>query len=556
MSGHAGEVKVGVATKFTFAVKDEFGSLKSGLLNAAFTKTLRDDSGASAVTVTVSERGSTGVYDAALTPDVVGEAWYLLVEHSSYGKWDGVFRVTARAKDDLAYPATSGRSLAVSAAGAVDALLAAGAITTATFGAGAINAAAIGADAITAAKIATGAIDADALATDAVTEIQAAVAAGSVASVVGAVGSVTGAVGSVTGAVGSVAGNVGGNVVGTVASVVGAVGSVTAAVTTGAISANAVNASALAADAVAEIAAAISSPSAATIAAAVADEALSGHTTAGSLGEALLRLRSTILGSGTLQSELVLSASASSDSQAYRGALLIPTGGTGAGQGGKLIATYNGTTKAYTTYANFGTALDGTTTYVILAVSDYSRYVGDLLGSVTSLGAGAITASSISSGAITAAKFAAGAITATVIATDAIDADALAADAVTEIQSGLATASALAVVAAYVDELETRLTSGRAAALDFLDVAVSSRLATAGYTAAPTAAQNALELLDTQQVKSRTLRDTLARIAATSHGKISGMAAGTPSFRHQDDSADAVTAVVDADGNRTSVTLP
>lgn len=53
---------------------------------------------------------------------------------------------------------------------------------------------------------------------------------GAVGSVTGAVGSVTGAVGSVTGAVGSVTGNVGGNVVGTVASVVGAVGSVTAVV--------------------------------------------------------------------------------------------------------------------------------------------------------------------------------------------------------------------------------------------------------------------------------------------------------------------------------------
>ena len=45
----------------------------------------------------------------------------------------------------------------------------------------------------------------------------------------------------------------------------------------------------------------------------------------------------------------------------------------------------------------------------------------------------------------------AGVITATVIATGAVDADALATDAVTEIQSGLATASALSTVAGYVD---------------------------------------------------------------------------------------------------------
>lgn len=46
---------------------------------------------------------------------------------------------------------------------------------------------------------------------------------------------------------------------------------------------------------------------------------------------------------------------------------------------------------------------------------------------------------------------AAGVINAAAIATDAIDADAIKADAVTEIQSGLATATALATVATYID---------------------------------------------------------------------------------------------------------
>jgi hypothetical protein len=68
----------------------------------------------------------------------------------------------------------------------------------------------------------------------------------------------------------------------------------------------------------------------------------------------------------------------------------------------------------------------------------------------TVLAADCITAAKIADGAIDAATFAAGAITATVIATGAVDADAIAADAVTEIQSGLATSSALS-------SLETRL---------------------------------------------------------------------------------------------------
>jgi hypothetical protein len=52
---------------------------------------------------------------------------------------------------------------------------------------------------------------------------------------------------------------------------------------------------------------------------------------------------------------------------------------------------------------------------------------------------------------------AANVLTAAAIATDAIDADALAADAIAEIQSGLATAIALAAVQADTDDIQTRL---------------------------------------------------------------------------------------------------
>lgn len=93
----------------------------------------------------------------------------------------------------------------------------------------------------------------------------------------------------------------------------------------------------------------------------------------------------------------------------------------------------------------------------------------------TAINADAITAAKVADGTIDAATFAAGAINAAAIATDAITAakiaaDAigaseLAADAVTEIQSGLATAAALATVQADTDDLQTRipaaLVSGR-----------------------------------------------------------------------------------------------
>lgn len=75
----------------------------------------------------------------------------------------------------------------------------------------------------------------------------------------------------------------------------------------------------------------------------------------------------------------------------------------------------------------------------------------------TAINADAITAAKIADGAIDAATFAAGAINAAAIAADAIGASELAADAVSEIQSGLATASALAAVQSDTDDIQARL---------------------------------------------------------------------------------------------------
>jgi hypothetical protein len=74
---------------------------------------------------------------------------------------------------------------------------------------------------------------------------------------------------------------------------------------------------------------------------------------------------------------------------------------------------------------------------------------GHVSSVVQSIANNSITASSIQGGAITAAKF----------ATDAISAAAIAADAVTEIQSGLATSSAVAAVQADVTTLLGRITA-------------------------------------------------------------------------------------------------
>ena len=74
-----------------------------------------------------------------------------------------------------------------------------------------------------------------------------------------------------------------------------------------------------------------------------------------------------------------------------------------------------------------------------------------------------------------------GAIGATTFQSNAITAAALTPDVTTELQAGLGTLANQATIIAYVDELESRLTTVRAANLDNLDATVSSRLASGAY---------------------------------------------------------------------------
>jgi hypothetical protein len=130
---------------------------------------------------------------------------------------------------------------------------------------------------------------------------------------------------------------------------------------------------------------------------------------------------------------------------------------------------------------------------------------GKIDSNVGTISNNAITTASINDGAITNAKVAddvdvnvktvtAGAITASAIATDAIDADALAADAVDEI----------------------------------LDEVIEGTI---------------------------TLRQALRLALAALVGKASGLETTTAVFRDTTDAKDRITATVDADGNRSAVTL-
>ena len=224
--------------------------------------------------------------------------------------------------------------------------VATGGITTASFAAGAINAAAIAADAITDAKVASDV---------------------TIASVTGAVGSVTGNVGgNVVGSVASVTGNVGGNVVGSVASVSGAVGSVT-----GNVGGNVVGS----VGSVTTVSDKTGYALSASGVDAVWDEAMSGHTTAGTYGDKIRAHASgvlkVLLTSGSTTTSLVLNATTGIEGAApsgtndfYNGRVVVFISGALAGQATD-ITDYDGGTKTLTVTALTGSAASGDTAVIV-----------------------------------------------------------------------------------------------------------------------------------------------------------------------------------------------
>lgn len=137
----------------------------------------------------------------------------------------------------------------------------------------------------------------------------------------------------------------------------------------------------------------------------------------------------------------------------------------------------------------------------------------DGTGGVTlsaTLGTNAIPAAAIATGAITSAKFAAGALDANAIATGAITGAKFATDAI----------DANALAAAAANEIRD---------------AVFARTFSAAYN-------------------SHTFDELMKLMAAVLLGKASGLATTSATYRNLADSANAVAATVDADGNRSAVT--
>jgi hypothetical protein len=112
-------------------------------------------------------------------------------------------------------------------------------------------------------------------------------------------------------------------------------------------------------------------------------------------------------------------------------------------------------------------------------------------------------------------------------------------DPISDIQSGLATSAALAVVDSNID-------------------AILADTGTDGVVLSSATLQSiATTLLDLSAgvESNRTLRQALRLILSASVGKLSGAATETVIIRDSNDSVNRITATVDGDGNRTSVTL-
>jgi hypothetical protein len=360
-------------------------------------------------------------------------------------------------------------------------------VNVASFTAAAITAAAIASAALTAAKFATDALDANALAASAVTEIQTGLATSAALATVQADtddiqtrlpaaligGRVSADVGSWLGTVAAtptVAGvpkvEVASMGAGTIAAATFAAGAITstvvaasaigatqigsAALTAAKFATDAIDANALATTAVTEIQTGLATSTA--LSTAQADlTTLTGRLTATRAGlldnlDTTLSSRASLASVTAVGSAVAAVNTDTDDIQARLPAALV---------GGRIsadIGSWLGTAAAVPTVAG------------VPKVEVSSVGTGTITS--TTFAAGAITSTVIAAAAIGATQIGSAALTAAKFSTDAIDANALAATAVTEIQTGLATSTAVASVQAAIatvqsdtDDIQSRLPS-------------------------------------------------------------------------------------------------
>lgn len=341
--------------------------------------------------------------------------------------------------------------------------------------------------------------------------------------------SVTTAATAATPVAASVTGNVGGNVTGSVGSVVGAVGSVTGLTASNldvAVSTRLASSSYTA------------PPSAATIAQAVWDVLTSALTTVGSIGklladniDAAISSRSTYAGGDTAGTTTLLSRLTS----------------TRAG----LLDNMDAAVSTRSTYAGADTS--GTTTLL-------SR-LGSPVGASISADIAAVKAVDDAVKAKTDN-----------LPSDPADASDIAAefaslqshgDSSWATATGFATSSALTTTDGKVDAIKSVtdslvMTAGKLWVLDengnpLPHTTDISSIETA-IGALPAASDNAAAVLAATYEGAETVQDHFRLARAALYGKANGLAGTTVHYRDAADTKDRLTAIVDADGNRASVT--
>jgi hypothetical protein len=276
--------------------------------------------------------------------------------------------------------------------------------------------------------------------------------------------------------------------------------------------------------------------------------------------------------SGTAQAgaatTVTLAAGASATDDLFNGQVVKIYGGTGAGQS-RVITDYVGSTKVATVDRAWATNPDATSTYAVMASSapklDASHQVvaASVQGNVTG-SAGSVTGSV---GSVTGAV---GSVTADVGITQA-GADkawATAARALTAAVTvgtnndktgyGLSAAAVQAVWDALTSALTTASSIGKLL-VDNINATIGSRAVPGDAMALTSAERNSTAdaLLDRANgvEPSWTVRQALRIMFSALGGKLAGAATTTVTTRNQGDTLNRITATVDADGNRTAVTL-
>ena len=599
-TGSTRTVTLAAGTTFTAAAGDNFACFRPALLPTVAGRTLDvTATGAAGIDWGNLENPTTAVNLSATNIDVdqvvasVSGA-VASVTGNVGGNVTGSVGSVATGGITAASIASDAITAAKIADGAIDAAtFAAGAITAAVIADGAIDAATLATGTITAAKFAANAIDAAALAADAVTEIQSGLSTLTAAGVRTAVGLASANLDTQLDALPTAAENADAVWDETLSGHLGA-GS-TGAALNGA-----------------------TAPTAAAVADAVWDEALSGHVGAGSTGEALgaaggagdpwitalpgayssgqagyilgTNLNATVSGRASQTSLDTVAGYIDTEIATLTTRLGTPSDlGSGASVAANLadieaqtddIGSAGAGLTALASAANLATlagyvdtevaAIKAKTDNLPTDPADQSAVEAAITAATSGLAlqasvdtleasATAIEADTQDIQARLPAALVSGRIDASVgaMAANVMTAAAAAADLTTELQSGLATASALSTVSGLVDDLEGRLTSVRAGYLDNLSagaVALQSSVDSleSGVTLTNAGIDAIFDRTDGVET-GYTLRQAMRLIAAAAAGELAGAATTTITLRNISDTKVRITATVDSDGNRSAV---